>query len=186
MPLERYLIKTDPYRPTSLPGAWLFSLRLDLVPDLRRRILPLEKDIFRILYAHDFPHSLRFAAFLATKPRYPGGDVPINLLCVSLNPHDYMYTPSPSRLGPAKDELFELFRRSGIEMHVDIYNINYTFCPCLFGILPDDPAVAAFEKAKHRLVEILNQRLGSSWKVLMPVQGRAQQGKGPSCRLPSR
>lgn len=179
MLLERYLIDSDPYRSTSLPDAWAwpFPLRLDRAPDLQLRIAPLQDDIRRVLDAHDFPTDISFAPYVATKPHYPGGDVPANLLSVILGSHHH----TPSRLGPAKDELLDLLRRNGVEMHVDIVNVDFCFRPSLFVISPDHPVVMAYENAKHALIDILNQSLESRWRVVCPFNvGRVKAKALPS------
>lgn len=74
--LEQFLGESDSYRSSSVVNPWPYPLTLEHAPHLQLELLPLQENIRDILNIHGFPGSVDFLPFEATKPRYPGGDIP--------------------------------------------------------------------------------------------------------------
>ena len=83
--IQNYLYKCDAHRPTSLPNPLPLPLEMTPAPHLEAEIGPLRDSIRQILNEHGFAHDVGFMPYRATKPEYPGGDVPVKLLCVILS-----------------------------------------------------------------------------------------------------
>lgn len=176
--LEQFLDDSDSYRSSSVVNPWPYPLTLEHAPHLQLEILPLREKIRDILNIHGFSESVDFLPFEATKPQYPGGDIPINLLRVILRAEDH----TPAQLSPAKDDILELLRGKGIlNIEVEIINIDLCFCPSVFVLSSCHPIVIAFENTKDEIIEILHHDLGSNWNVLCPFGiGRSEQKSHPA------
>ena len=165
MSIEDYLITKDPYRSTSLRPAWPHPLQLQHAAELQTRLAPLSDDISTILRGHGLPEDTLFLPYHATKADYPGGDQQVNLLYVRLRRDDEM----PPRLEPVQGDLVKFLLEKGIDdVHVEIVNLDLCFSPSLFPLHPQAPIVIGFDRIKSHLVDILQQTLSSSWRLLCP------------------
>ncbi|GIK04965.1 hypothetical protein Aspvir_009064 [Aspergillus viridinutans] len=168
----------DPYRSTNLPNFWPYPLMLTDSRELQETLRPIKDDISAILKAHGFAERVPFLPYVAQKPRYPGGDTPINLLRVILLAAD----DHPRRFGPAKDDLARLLNERGItDMFVEIVNIDLCFQPSLFPMPPDPGLVVGFEEGKHSIINLIQSTLGNNWRLLCPFNiGRVEAEAGPA------
>lgn len=176
--LEQYLANADPYRATSMLHPWPYPLALHHAPHLQKQILPLSNKIREALSSHGLPGSVEFLPYLVTKPQYPEGNTPINLLRVTLRAeHDVSI-----QLDTVKDDLLGLLRLKGIQnIHVEVVNIDLCFGPSIFPIMPQHPIVTIFENTKDQIIQVLNNNLGSKWTVLCPFRvGRSEQNARPT------
>ncbi|RMJ21402.1 hypothetical protein PHISP_07724 [Aspergillus sp. HF37] len=178
MPIERYIDHSDPFRSTSLRTPLPYPLRFTDSSSLQKAIYPLLDKIQQVLANHGFPDSASIAPQVATKPRYPGGNSPVNILRIIYRAGDLL----PRGYGPAKDALCQLLRDHGIhDMEVEVVEIDHCFRPSLFAIQPDHPLVLAYEQAKNNLVNLLQARLRSHWAVLCPFNvGRVEDKAVPT------
>lgn len=178
MSLEMYLDNLDRYRSTSLLNPWPYPLALQHAPHLQDQILPLQDDIHAILDLHGFPDNAEFLPFVATKPQYPGGHIPIKLLRVTLRAEDHM----PTQLDAAKDHILQLLHASKImDMHVEIVNIDLCAGPSIFPLSSQHPILTIFENVKDQIIQTLDHRLGSKWNVLCLFGvGRSEQNAHPA------
>lgn len=176
--LERYLANCDPYRSTTLLNPWPYPLALEYAPHLEHELVPLNEEIRNILNIHGFPNDVGISPFMATKPQYPGGDIPINILHVILRGEDHTLT----QFSAAKDDLLQLLRRREVmNIEVEIVNIDKCFSPSIFPLSSHHPIVAAFEESKNHIIEILDDCLASKWNVLCPfATGRSEQKARPA------
>lgn len=176
--LEQYLANADPHRATSMRDPWPYPLTLHHAPHLSERIFPLLNEIRNILNSHELPGSVQFLPYVVTKPQYPGGDIPLNLLRVVLQAEHGVSI----QLDAVKDDLLGLLHLRGIQdMHVEVVNIDLCFGPSIFPILPQHPILTIFENTKDQVIEILNNNLGSKWNVLCPFAvGRSEQNARPA------
>lgn len=176
--LEQYLANADPYRATSMLHPWPYPLTLHHAPHLQEQILPLSNKIREVLSSHGLPGSVEFLPYLVTKPQYPEGNIPINLLRVTLRAeHDVSI-----QLDTVKDDLLGLLYLRGIQnIHVELVNIDLCFGPSIFPIMPQHPIVTIFENTKDQIIQVLNNNLGSKWTVLCPFRvGRSEQSARPT------
>ncbi|OJJ42436.1 hypothetical protein ASPZODRAFT_125409 [Penicilliopsis zonata CBS 506.65] len=175
MSVEKYLDSSDPYRSTNLPNFWPYPLKLEPSVDLQQNLLPFGDEIRAILHSHGFANDIPFIPYLATKPHYPDGDIPVALLRIILQAADNM----PQDFGPAKDELAKLLKH--LDMYVEIVNVDRCLNPSLFPLSPSEPLIVAFELAKESLIEELHRALGLKWNLLCPFNvGRSKDKACPA------
>ena len=176
--IEQYLYNCDAYRATSLPNPLPLPLEMTPAPHLESEIIPLRDSIRQILNEHGFSQDVSFMPYGATKPEYPGGDVPVNLLCVIISRN----SRAPAQLGPTKTALYKLLCSNSIDhIHVDIRNVDYAFSPSLFPVLPQERTVLAFEQARDDILRLLGETLGHQWRLVSVFQ----VGRTESTALPS-
>lgn len=177
MPIERYIYRGDPFRSTSLRVPLPYPLRFTSSTPILKAIFPLLDDIRRVLVNHGFPDSANIAPLVATKPRYPGGDTPVNILRIMYGDGDLL----PRGYRPVKDALCQLLRDHGIHgIEVEVVNIDHCFRPSLFAIQSDHPLVLAYENAKANIVKLLQARLRTHWAALCPFNvGRVEDKADP-------
>lgn len=157
---------------------WPYPLTLHHAPHLQEQILPLSNEIRNVLNSHGLPGSVEFLPYVVTKPQYPEGDIPINLLRITLRAeHDVSI-----QLDTIKDDLLGLLHLKGIQnIHIEVVNIDLCFGPSIFPILPRHPILAIFEDTKDQIIQVLNNNLGSKWNILCPFGvGRSEQSARPA------
>lgn len=166
MSIEEFLVRSGPYRSTTVPSPWPYPIVETPAPSNVNRTIQAHKErICQILVSHNFPSEENLRLFVddVTKPGYPGGNRPVRVLHVVY----YNNVRVPHRLGPAKDEIHALLRENGIrDIHVEIIIQNRTFRPSLSAIHLDHPAANAYMSAKQEIREHLLARLGRAWNFL--------------------
>ncbi|KAJ6140448.1 hypothetical protein N7470_010453 [Penicillium chermesinum] len=150
--LESYLLASDPYRSTNLPNPLPYPLCLIPSPALAEAIQPIVQEVFALLRRHGIPDTVTVQAVTLTKPLYPGGDKPFNVLRVEM-PSD-----SPSlHFGPVKDEIIQLLQRNAIQdVYVEIINPTLRQQPSFFFLAGTDTLAVSFQQAKASLITLLD------------------------------
>ncbi|KXG47670.1 uncharacterized protein PGRI_015400 [Penicillium griseofulvum] len=92
------------------------------------------------------------------KPNYPRGDVPVNFFSVYLTHSN----PNIPPLDPIKDE---------------IVGLDYCHRPSVFFTPSTHPLVVAYERTKGNIVKLLNQKIGSKWRLLCPFNVGSMKSK---------
>lgn len=176
--IEEYLLKSDPYRSTSLPLLPPWPLRVTSAPaDVVETIASLQSKINEILLQHDFPDTSKTLRVVqVTKPGYS------NWLGTLLLQIQYHNIHLPRQLGPAKDEIRDLLIDHDLDyVHVEIARSDLVFNPSMFPIASDHPAVSAFERARSEIVQLLDTTLTISWRAL----GLYMVGRNENKALPT-
>jgi hypothetical protein len=150
MTIEHYLLKTDPYRATTMTHPWPHPLGtaaaateiLQLVESVKAKILTLLTDSGFSTEVHHF--HLRIED--VTKPEYPIGDRPQTMLYLCWSGD----APVPANLDEAKNAVVELLASKGISgVGVELVFWYRSFRPSMFAIQPDDPAVPIYNDTKR-------------------------------------
>ncbi|OJD16560.1 hypothetical protein AJ78_03297 [Emergomyces pasteurianus Ep9510] len=177
MAIERYLYITDPYRASSHPNPLPYPVHGTEVPN---RLAPEQKaDVLDLLAACGFSGQVEIFLENITKPGYsPAGDIGVKTLRI-------LYNTSLDTLGDfssAATSILEYLISHGFpDINVDIAHGDLCFKPSLFPISPTDPAAAVYESIKDELLEMLQENLGSSWKLISLFQvGRTQETSLPT------
>ncbi|KAJ9294415.1 hypothetical protein DTO271G3_6990 [Paecilomyces variotii] len=163
MSLEQYLYRTDPYRSTTITHPLPYPLSIEPASDaIKRRISQYHTHIEAILSDHGFRGPHEIDVNVVTKPGYPGGDQPVLTLRINY----WRDAVIPHVPGEARDRIYELLAQNGISIDIEIVDSQNCFRPSLFAIKPDDQAVAPFEQARGRLIDLLTRELGEKWRSL--------------------
>ncbi|OJJ79259.1 uncharacterized protein ASPGLDRAFT_137340 [Aspergillus glaucus CBS 516.65] len=180
MQIEDYIYRTDSYRSTSMQHPPPLPYRTE--PADRRtteEVEALGTDIFAILETHGFPRARMTGMPVVQrllKPGYPSYN-PTTVLRIV-----YRDIRLPRPMGPAKDELLDLLRRSGIaNVEVEILDIEKTFRPSLFAISATAPEVREYESSKAKMIEVLENTLRGAWKTMCMYQfGQNKRKSSPT------
>ncbi|KAJ5214789.1 hypothetical protein N7468_010468 [Penicillium chermesinum] len=175
--LESYLLASDPYRSTNLPNPLPYPLCLIPSPALAEAIQPIVQEVFALLRRHGIPDTVTVQAVTLTKPLYPGGDKPFNVLRVEM-PSD-----SPSlHFGPVKDEIIQLLQRNAIQdVYVEIINPTLRQQPSFFFLAGTDTLAVSFQQAKASLITLLDSTIPRRWHLLCPFNvGNSEHKAQPS------
>ncbi|GAD99118.1 hypothetical protein NFIA_096010 [Paecilomyces variotii No. 5] len=164
MSLERYLYLSDPYRSTTVLNPLPYSLSKKPVTgkpaeDISRFYQPIATLLDSYGFFHD---QYSIGVFEVTKPGYPDGERPINILQVKY----WVDALIPCDLANAPDRICGLLAEEGINIDIEIVNSYDCIYPQLFAIMPDHPTVGPFEQAREQLIDILNGKLPERWHSL--------------------
>ncbi|KAE8151699.1 hypothetical protein BDV25DRAFT_138622 [Aspergillus avenaceus] len=175
--LEAYLHRADQFRSTTDDEPLPYPCHIEPEnSDIRDIVLNCRSSIESIMTDHG--HSADFALDVvnATKPGYPGGCEPRRYVRIS-----YKKGPEPLPFSPAMDDVVRYLGSCGIQLDVEIVDLDYCFRPSLFPIPPEHPAVDVYESFHADLVKFLNSTMQQSWRMLsLFMVGRTFQAKAPA------
>ncbi|EEH06431.1 conserved hypothetical protein [Histoplasma capsulatum G186AR] len=180
MTVETYIVRSDPYRSSTLPNPPPWPLAFDDPPsDALKLVQDSHSTIVGILTRHGFTETdaaIRLSAI--HKPGYPGNQDATLLLQI------LFHSEVPRRLGPATDEIrafFQHHRFNSQEIHVEIARSDLVFQPSLFAIDAENEIIPHFEHIRADLVTFLQTRLGDSWRMLcLCLAGRTEEKAKPT------
>lgn len=152
MTIEAYLYKSDPFRSTTVPDPWPYPVHDEQAPDqLRNAILRHHDQLRDIVISHWFPPTFETSVVLITKPGYPDGLRPLQLVRIAF------HGGVRGSFGHLKDAIANLLNRKySFRVHVEIVNVVAVFQPSIFPIKPNDPAVRVYNAIEGELLDMLN------------------------------
>ncbi|WEW60053.1 hypothetical protein PRK78_005537 [Emydomyces testavorans] len=172
MTIEAYVLVMDPYRSATLQNPLphpVFHAKPN--ENLRQQIQPLYTRMRQIVSADREFEEISFALNTVTKPGYPGGDQPTQILFVNVN------DSGDGKYGPLKDELRSLISASGFgNLDIEVLDPRKSFAPSLSPIDPRDPAVEKYKRCKEDLLEILREQIKRDWRMISLFR-TGRQGK---------
>ncbi|PGH10655.1 hypothetical protein AJ79_05369 [Helicocarpus griseus UAMH5409] len=128
----------------------------------------LRSAILKILPSHGFTAEPAIYLDCLGKPGYPGSedDPALTLYLLFFNHIDTM-----GDLSSAASHIQELCWVNGYwGINVDISHVFETFCPSFFPISPSAREIAIYKNSKEELFCLLQERLGSAWRLLSLFQ----------------
>ncbi|KAL2002739.1 hypothetical protein VTN02DRAFT_6069 [Thermoascus thermophilus] len=162
MSIEEYLVRSDPFRSTTIRSPLPYPLKLSPAPeDLKVRVERLYPDINSFLRSRQISRSaLSFVN--VSKPGYPGGDMPVATL------HIKIYDEGIAGFfGQIKDEAKRILSMHGLQqIPVEVCNPERCFQPSLFAIHPDDPTVTVYRHIRDDLAQALHDAIGTGWQAM--------------------
>ncbi|RDW81481.1 uncharacterized protein DSM5745_05038 [Aspergillus mulundensis] len=165
--IEDYLNNSDRYRTTTMRPPWPYPLTITPAePSTVRQVEALKAPILQIMQDDGFPidhHSFHFQVENVTKPNYPLGSRATTVLRLVFSGAPHI----PGELGPTKDAIYQLIRGHEIrDVEVEIVFLDKCFQPSLFAIPSNHPAVAIYETAKRRILELVDRQVRNEWCLL--------------------
>jgi hypothetical protein len=171
MAIEDYLLRTDPYRATTLTPPWPHPLAVVAAATKITQLVESHKaDILDMVIDRGFStevHSFHLRVEDVIKPGYPMGDRPQTMLYLCWSGD----APVPANLDEAKDAVVELLASRGISgVRVELFFWYRSFRPSMFAIQPDDPAVPIYNAAKREILTLVKETLNGEWSLMSLVQ----------------
>ncbi|KAL8691151.1 MAG: hypothetical protein Q9218_003563 [Villophora microphyllina] len=164
MPIELFLYCSEPYRSSSaripLPLPLTMKPMTDEFRGRVRNVPNLFQEVQNILTQHKVI-STRIDLLMRSKPGYPGGDNPVPQIRVNVQATDDVDTRDCSK---AKRTIFKVLEVNNLgDFEIEIIDPRRALVFSIFAIQPGTPQIQAFEKARSRLSQLLDEKLGRHW-----------------------
>ncbi len=168
MSIEKYLLKTDPYRCSTSNARFPLPLTLNRTDPSLTQQLQEDKGLRSLILYFLTKYGLLepdFDFYNVSKPAYPnGGDVQVPMLIINVDVGDEVSTTGWQ---PVSLFLHNLLCQRGYRgVCVEIQDRNRYFQPSLFPLSPGDSAVKSYEAVRKVLIEIIRKELPHSWSMM--------------------
>jgi hypothetical protein len=177
--IETYLYRSDPFRSTTIENPWPYPLRSKQAPQqITDKIMAYRDAIWAILTDHGFSRDGTLVVHDILKPGYPGGDSAVTVLRVLYRFDSHV----PPVLGAARDTIHKLLVENDIfGVDVEIVHLHLCFCPSLFAIAPEDPAVTVYQRSYRDIILSLQERIQPYWTSMCLFNvGRTKEKTTPT------
>jgi hypothetical protein len=153
MSIEEYIYCCDSYRSTTVLNPTPYPLLIRPVLECLAFTQAIRQDVLEILREYGFSDESELSIDEVTKPNYPGGSI--------------LLATVPYRFGEPRDAVYRLLCAHNMR-HLGVEMVRYDRCfrPSLFAIDLTHPAVAKWDNVKKHALQLISEKLGSSWNFL--------------------
>ncbi|MCJ1346602.1 hypothetical protein MMC31_004820 [Peltigera leucophlebia] len=168
MTLDAFLYRSDDFRKSTFENPWPLPLQLDEPKPAFRLFGPLFKGLVpkirQVLAEHSIKQNQSWAdIYLASKPGFPGGDIPVLTLVVLVD----QGVNNSRTWGDAKDEVHQLFAEDNFpNVEVELYDPKRSFVPTMFPLQPHTEAIIKYQSKRDQLIKCLQENLPGMWSAM--------------------
>lgn len=168
MTLDAFLYRSDDFCKSTFENSWPLPLQLDepkpalhLFGPLFKKLVPKIK---QVLAEHLIQPNQSWAnIYMASKPGFPGGNVPVLTLVILVDQGIY----NSRTWGDATDEVHQLFAEDDFpNVEVELYDPKRSFVPTMFPLQLHKEAVITHESKRDQLIECLHENLSGMWGAM--------------------
>lgn len=168
MTLDAFLYRSDDFRKSTYQTPWPLPLQLDELEPAFRLFGPLFKNlapkIRQVLAENSIKENQSWAdIYLASKPGFPGGDIPVLTLVILVD----QGINNSRTWGSAKDEVHQIFAQDHFpNVEVEFYDPKRSFVPTMFPLQPHTAAVMKYQSKRDQLIECLHEDIPGMWSAI--------------------